>query len=128
MLPHEREQVASPASGDSGPELTLATERQIEKLIGEISMLVHSAEPGKRDNLKELAQTLLHQEMIDVGEATRPTGEAPVQRRLNPLAAGLLLLAAGAGLVFIVPPVGLTLMVVALVLILWGAIMSWFRK
>lgn len=127
MLPSDREGSSPQDPSNSRSEL-VATERRIEKLVSEISALVHSAEPGKRENLRELAETLLHQEMLDVGEATESSAEAPLRSRSNPLAAGLLLLAAGAGLVFIVPPIGLTLMVLALALIGWGAVISFFRK
>jgi hypothetical protein len=128
MLPRDREESSPQNPSNSQSELVIATERRLEKLVSEISALVHSAEPAKRESLRELAETLLHQEMLDVGEATESSGEAPLRSRSNPLAAGLLLLAAGAGLVFIVPPIGLTLMVLALALIGWGAVISFFRK
>jgi hypothetical protein len=47
---------------------------------------------------------------------------------MNPLAAGLGLLVIGTGLAFIVPFVGLSLLVIGIFAIVWGGIMSAIRK
>jgi hypothetical protein len=126
MLPREKQEFPS-NRGSFKADSSIATEQEIEKLVGRISSLVHSAEPQGRDNLKDFAETLLQQEMSDIGEHKEALEETSARSRMNPLAAGLLLLAAAAGLVFIVPPVGFTLMVVAMAFIVWGAVMSWAK-
>jgi hypothetical protein len=47
---------------------------------------------------------------------------------MNPLAAGLGLFVIGLGLAFIVPFVGLSLLVIGIFAIVWGGVMSAIRK
>lgn len=44
------------------------------------------------------------------------------------MAAGLGLLVIGAGLAFIVPPVGLSLLVIGAIAIVWGGVMTALRR
>jgi hypothetical protein len=128
MLPREKQEIPSEIGGSSKAEPRIAAEHEIETLVGRISSPVRTAEPQARDNLKDFAETLLRQEISDIGAEKASRAETSARPRMNPLAAGLLLLAAAAGLIFIVPPVGLTLIVLALALIIWGAVISWARK
>jgi hypothetical protein len=103
-------------------------EERIERLVTEISREIQSAEPSRRAELKELAETLLHEEIVTIAEEpveARPEGP---RKRANPLAAGLLLALLGLGLAIIVPFVGLTLAAIGFCLVLWGGVISWLRK
>lgn len=108
----------SPISGQLGPE------QEIEKLAQEIGRLIQSAEPERREDLKELAYTLIREEMIQRGEWEH-AGEGSPPGPFNPLGTGVLILILGAGLSFVFGPVGLVLMLSGLIFIVWGALISW---
>ena len=106
----------------------LKTEEQVERLVTDISRVIQAAEPAKRAGLKELAETLLHEEISTIYEESQPV-ETQLQRsHFNPLAPGVLLILLGLGLFVIVPFIGVTLGLIGLVLALWGAAMSFFKK
>jgi hypothetical protein len=111
-------------------EFELKTEQQVERLVGDIGRAIRNAEPGRRAGLKELAETLLHEEIVSISE--EPQADAAevtaVRRRANPLAAGILLGLFGLGLAIIVPFIGLTLGAIGVILVLWGGVISWSRK
>jgi hypothetical protein len=111
-------------------EFELKTEEQVERLVGDIGRAIRNAEPGRRAGLKELAETLLHEEIVSISE--EPQADAAevtaVRRRANPLAAGILLGLFGLGLAIIVPFIGLTLGAIGVILVLWGGVISWSRK
>jgi len=107
----------SPNSGHQTPE------EEIERLAQEIGRLIRGAQAQKREDLKELAYTLIREEMIQRGEGGETeAGSSP--RPFNPLGAGVLILLLGAGLSFIFGPVGILLMVGGLLFIVWGALIS----
>jgi hypothetical protein len=110
-------------------EFEVKTEEQVEKLVGDIGRAIRNAEPGRRAGLKELAETLLHEEIGSIPEQPQAeTAEmSAVRKRANPLAAGILLGLFGLGLALIVPFIGLTLAAIGLILVLWGGVMSWSR-
>ena len=106
----------------------VGTEQQVEKLVADIGGIVRAAEPERRGGLKELAETLLHEEFATITEEKQSVEAEPRRSRSNPLAAGILLFLLGLGFAVIIPLVGLTLACIGLVLALSGAAMSWFRK
>ena len=108
----------SPIKGQLGPE------QEIERLAQEIGRLIQSAEPERREDLKELAYTLIREEMIQRGEGEQ-TGEGSPPGPFNPLGTGVLILILGAGLSFVFGPVGLVLMMGGLVFVVWGILISW---
>ena len=110
-----------PNSGHHAPD------EEIERLAQQIGRLIQGAEPRKREDLKELAYTLIREEMIQGNEAAQ-TGEPVPPGPFNPLGAGVLLLVLGGGLSFIFGPVGLVLMLGGLIFIVWGALLSWVKK
>ena len=118
-----------PASHSLKPDESEAkAEEQIERLVTEISREIQNAEPSRRAGLKELAETLLHEEIVTIVE--EPSGPQPegLRKRTNPLAAGILLTLLGLGLAIILPFVGLTLAAIGFFLALCGGVMSWLRK
>jgi hypothetical protein len=109
-------------------EFDLRTEEQVEKLVGDIGRAIRNAEPARRAGLKELAETLLHQEIVTIAEEAGAAEMTAPRTRSNPLAAGILLAALGLGLAIVVPFVGLTLAAIGVILVIWGGVISWSRK
>jgi len=99
-------------------------EEEIERLARETGRLIREANPETREELREAASAIMREEAQEVHEPAAPEA----RRSMNPLAAGLGLLVIGAGLAFIMPPVGLGLLVIGALAIIWGAIMSAIRK
>jgi len=104
-----------------------APEQEIERLAQEIGRLIRIAEPERREDLKELAYTLIREEMFEGGGREQAKEISP-PGPFNPLAAGVLILVLGAGLSFIFGPVGIVLMLGGLFFILWGAVISWIKR
>ena len=99
-------------------------EQEIERLAREAGRLIREASPQTQEELRESAIAIMREEAHEIRETTPP--EPP--RAMNPLAAGLGLAMLGAALAFIIPPVGLGLVVVGVLAIIWGVIISWARK
>jgi hypothetical protein len=112
----------------SDEALHARSEEQVEKLVADIGGVVRAAEPERRGGLKELAETLLHQEFETIAEEKQSVEAESRRLGSNPLAAGILLFLLGLGFLLIIPFVGLTLACIGVVLALSGAAMSWFRK
>ena len=103
-------------------------ETQVENFIAGISGIIRAAEPEKRAGLKELAETLLREETSTIAEdSTTGAGQAPPYR-FNPLAPGILVMLLALGFMLIFPVVGVMLASIGAALIIWGGVMSWFRK
>ena len=103
-----------------------AREQEIERLAQELGRLIQGADPERRDDLKEMAFALIHEELIhDAGSDETAKGSAPAP--FNPLGTGVLIFVLGAGLSFIFGPVGLVLMLGGLIFVVWGALLSWFK-
>ena len=103
-----------------------AREQEIERLAQELGRLIQGADPERRDDLKEMAFALIHEELIhDAGGDETAKGSAPAP--FNPLGTGVLIFFLGAGLSFIFGPVGLVLMLGGLIFVVWGALLSWFK-
>lgn len=100
-------------------------EEEIERLAREAGRLIREADPETREELRDAAAAIMREEAHEV-EETKTEPEA--RRAMNPLAAGLGLLVIGAGLAFIVPPVGLSLLVIGAFAIVWGGVMSAIRR
>src|SRR5690242_18468485 len=98
----------------------IRSEEQVEHLVTDIGRTIRAAEPEKRPGLKELAETLLHEELATIaGEAPGTERMAERPRRMNPLAPGILLIVLGLGLMLIIPLIGITLGGIGLILAVW---------
>jgi hypothetical protein len=104
-----------------------AREQEIEGLAQEIGRLIQGADPERREDLKELAFALIREELIHKPEG-QERGEGSTPGPFNPLGTGVLLFCLGAGLSFIFPPVGLVLMFGGVIFVVWGALISWFKR
>ena len=113
-------------AGDSTNSVHQAPDEEIERLAQEIGRLIKNADPQKREELKELAFTLIREEVFErSADEKSEAGTAPGP--FNPLGTGVLILILGAGLSFVFGPVGLTLMLGGLIFIVWGAVISWAK-
>jgi hypothetical protein len=109
------------------PKITAqAREQEIEKAAQELGRLIQGAEPERREDLKELAFTLIREELIHKIEGEDKTGGSTLAP-FNPLGTGVLIFFLGAGLSFIFGPVGLALMLGGIIFVVWGALISWFK-
>ena len=104
-----------------------STEAEVERLAEHIGRLIRSLEPEKREDVKELAFSLVREELFQ-GEEPQRLGSGSDPAPMNPLGAGVLFVLLGAGLSFVFGPVGLALMVGGLIFIVWGAVLSWIKK
>src|SRR3954469_1067277 len=100
-----------------------AREQEIERLAQEIGRLIQSSDPEKRDDLKELAYTLIREEIFD--QDVKGARERTTSRPFNPLATGILIVVMGGGFFFIFPVVGVALIFFGLIFVLTGAVISW---
>jgi hypothetical protein len=104
-----------------------AREQEIERLAQEIGRLIQGADPQRRDDLKDLAFALIREELIhEAGDEKTKGGSTPAP--FNPLGTGVLIFVLGAGLSFIVGPVGLVLMLGGVIFVVWGALISWLQR
>jgi hypothetical protein len=103
-----------------------AREQEIEKAAQELGRLIQGAEPERREDLKELAFTLIREELIHKIEGEDTMGGSTLAP-FNPLGTGVLIFFLGAGLSFIFGPVGLALMLGGIIFVVWGALISWFK-
>ena len=104
-----------------------AREQEIESLAQELGRLIQGADPERREDLKELAFALIREELIhEVEDEKIKGGSTPAP--FNPLGTGILIFVLGAGLSFIFGPVGLVLMLGGLIFVVWGALISWFKR
>jgi hypothetical protein len=101
-------------------------EQRLERLAGEIGQVIRSADPQSQEQLKELAATLVGEEIGPIGSSEKLT-ERAVERSMNPLAAGLGLLLLGIGFTFLIPPVGIVLAIAGVIGIVWGSVISWTK-
>ncbi len=102
-------------------------EQEIEKAAQELGRLIQGAEPERREDLKELAFTLVREELIHKTEGEDKMGGGSTLAPFNPLGTGVLIFFLGAGLSFIFGPVGLALMLGGIIFVIWGALISWFK-
>jgi hypothetical protein len=100
-------------------------EQKIEQAVGDIGATIRLAEPARRGELKEFAETLLHDEISSIVEQSSPTQTPVAAQRSNPLFAGVLIALLGGAFFLLFPPVGLALAAIGAILMIWGGILSW---
>ncbi|HXF76936.1 MAG TPA: hypothetical protein VNN13_12635 [Methylomirabilota bacterium] len=88
--------------------------------------MIQGADPERREDLKELAFALIREELIHQPDEPAAAGAAPAP--FNPLGTGVLIFVLGGGLSFVFGPVGLALMIGGAIFVVWGGLISWFRR
>jgi ATP-dependent Zn protease len=73
----------SSMSDQSAHRIQSETEEQIEELVADISRLIRSVEPEQRSGFKELAETLLHEEISTIVEEKTDAGTEGSRARLS---------------------------------------------
>ena len=102
-------------------------EKEVERLAQELGRLIQGAGPEQREDLKELALALMREEFIHKAEP-QASGAGASPAPFNPLGTGVLIFFLGGGLSFLFGPVGLLLMLGGVTFVVWGALISWFKK
>jgi uncharacterized membrane protein len=101
-------------------------EEEIERHAREIGRLIREADPETQEELIEAASAIMREEA-----QVRRTEESPHperQRKMNPMAAGLGLLVIGVGLAFLMPAVGVVLIIIGFAALIWGVVITGFKK
>lgn len=100
----------------------------MERLAERLGRLIRSVEPERREDLKELAFSLVREELFRGEEPQPGEGGFAAPAPMNPLGAGVLFFLLGAGLSFVFGPVGLALMAGGLIFMVWGAAISCLKR
>ncbi len=105
-------------------------EAEIERLAGEIGRLIQASDIKTREELAEIANSLLREQGLRMDPAAVDNQIITDARRrpLNPLAAGIGLIMVGAAVTLVVPFVGLTLAACGVLAAFWGVMISMLRK
>lgn len=113
----------SPALTPGSPQ----SEHEIERLVGEINRVIQRQEPDQRRELRMFASALLDDIPTDSPASDRVTADKSERRPFGVLAGGLALLVVGAGFFLVLPPIGMTLFFLGIILVVWGFIAGWWR-
>jgi hypothetical protein len=97
-------------------------EDRVEKLAAEIASLIDHAELGERKDLRDLAIGVLRERVGDAGGPQPLPASAAAPQAFNPLGIGLPLLLVGGVLVFLFPPIGLLILLLAAAMLVWGLV------
>lgn len=110
------------------PDATKEKEREklqqrVETLAGEIAGLINTSDGTERNNLRDLALSIVREE-VRSGEETsqEPGAAAPTAAPFSPILMGVLVFLMGCVMVVLFPPVGLLLFGVAFLLAGWGLV------
>ena len=115
---------AAPAA-DSGARTREASVEQLAREFGEV---VENAPETEREELREYAVELLREESET---ARQKEMERAAEGRKSPLGVfgfALLLIMSGGALLFVIPPVGIVLLFLAIPLAGWGVVQIVFAK
>jgi hypothetical protein len=101
-----------------------AADRSVERLVHEINDVIDHARPDERAELRQMASDLIRQDAADTGhqEYVDHNDRSAAKRPLGLIAFGGIVLIFGAGLSFIIPPVGLVLVGGGLAAIVLGGL------
>ena len=100
-------------------------ERRVEALANEIAELINSGKGEERNDLKDLALSVVREE-VRSGEdsAAGSLGREEPGAAFNPIAIGIPLFLVGAVMLVLFPPVGLLLLGLAGLMVVWGLLVS----
>lgn len=104
-----------------------ALEERIEDLAKELSELINASGAKGREELRDYAISLLQG---GTETSSREAGVPPTQSSspFNPFALAIPLLLVGLFLLLLFPPIGLLLILGAVVMMIWGGVLALFVK
>lgn len=102
------------------------TEQEIERLVDEISRAIQRSPADQRHELRSYASSLISDIATESPVPPSQTSGQTERRPFGLVAAGLALLIIGAGFALMIPPIGLTLIALGVVLAIWGGIAGWW--
>lgn len=104
-----------------------SAEVRVEDLARNLAQQINSYPTEQREQLREMAVHLMRDEVQIVAprDEREPGAPAPA---FNPLGLAIPLCLAGAVMLVLFPPVGMTLFVVALLMALWGVATVWLVR
>ncbi len=100
-------------------------EQEIERLVEEINRVIQRDPYDQRRELRSYASSLIADIATEPVEPAQSSGQAE-RRPFGLVAAGLALFVVGGGFAFILPPIGLALASLGIVLAISGAIAGWW--
>jgi hypothetical protein len=102
-------------------------EQDIERLVDEINRAIQRVPGDQRHELRSYASSLINDIAAESSVQPSQISAQGERRPFGLVAAGLALLVIGAGFALIIPPIGLTLVALGVVLAIWGAVAGWWR-
>jgi hypothetical protein len=104
-------------------------ERRVESLASEIAELINTSEGEERNDLKDLALSIVREEVRSGAESAEGSeAEDKAEGPFNPIAMAIPVFLIGAVMVVLFPPVGLLLLGLAGLLVFWGVSASMFAR
>lgn len=100
---------------------------QIEDLTRRLVEVVNKAGPEHRQDLREYAIDLLR-DGTEAVDTPAPRAARTKQQSNNPLGLGILLLIVGLPMTLLFAPMGIGLVGIALVMCVWGVVMTVIRR
>ena len=101
-------------------------EQEIERLVDGINRAIQAGPADQRRELRSYAASLIEDISTDSSGRTSETSAQGERRPFGLVAAGLALLVIGAGFALMIPPIGLTLVALGVILAIWGGIAGWW--
>ena len=102
------------------------SEQEIERLVDNINRTIQRSPADQRHELRSYASSLVNDIATESSGQSRQIAAQTERRPFGLVAAGLALLLIGGGFALIIPPIGLTLVALGVVLSLWGAVAGWW--
>jgi hypothetical protein len=102
------------------------TEQEIERLVDEINRSIQRSPPDQRHELRSYASSLVNDIATESSAQSNQILAQTERRPFGLVAAGLALLVIGAGFALIIPPIGLTLVALGVLLAIWGGVAGWW--
>lgn len=104
------------------------SEQEIERLVDEINRVIQRGPADQRRELQSYASSLIGDIASESSVQPSDTAAHNERRPFGLVAAGLALLVVGAGFALMLPPIGLTLIALGIVLAIWGGLAGWWTN
>ena len=102
------------------------TEQEIERLVDEINRAIQRTPADQRHELRSYASSLINDIAAESPVQSSQISAQGERRPFGLVAAGLALLVIGGAFALIIPPIGLTLVALGVILAIWGAVAGWW--